>query len=791
MANTGYARTSYFPQRYRGHLAERHATGSDWEVMEVWEVTPPTTEPWHAALYCTADIDTGATGELRLRSSSGPACPPVPVSAFARNVRLGFEGIPQGPQLIYVEGRRTAGTGGVRLIKSAATILSAPPAALVTGSLALASTALRGWFLNPGSSNSLTIDSSSFVDANGPVTPQVGDQVLLIVSAPGPADVVSPTFSIPGKEVFFAQSNNFRPRLIGRQVTYTTPTTWVVSSSTSFRLGALLYGGIGALRAGQPFSETTPTDIIGVSNPANSVGVALSTLNFTGGAVTAPSAGHITRFNSGSGVRQLHAASASLATAGFYDPSAPTVGPGNEQGTVIAVVATPTTGASIPEPTIPTFNAGSAITINPGDNAAAIVAAQPAGTHFNVAPGIHTNWDDVRPKANMHFRGAGTSTVLEGTGKGYCFRGLDQNANGVTIGRMKIQNYGNGTDRQEFGAINPYPSNWLGGQFTYNHPDGWFVYDVELSRNSSNGIYLSDNCTCLRVTSYGHTVTGIGGDRVVGGLLYDCTLAANALDPATGTAENGANAKFTHINADAGRTSIVTLLRPKAQFSVINCTFEATRPGINGSCAIGLWFDLDCQRTLIEGCTFTNHGSVGLFWEGCNNGVARLNTVTNSDGYGDSVGAGANFINGGICVGESTNIIVEDNTIVDCVRALINRMSGRPDWTAVGDIADPAGTRFWLNNAGPAPIPSPLDWSNIWTGNNTFRNNRLVNCQRVIINEGTASARHNPVNSTDLASIRFVGNDYGQSPWLLFYHLNNTGESLTTWRARSPLYRDQ
>lgn len=73
MTNTGYARTSAFPQRYRANLPDRHATGADWETLEIFEVAPPSSEPWHAAIYCTADTDAGTVGQLRLRSSAAKA----------------------------------------------------------------------------------------------------------------------------------------------------------------------------------------------------------------------------------------------------------------------------------------------------------------------------------------------------------------------------------------------------------------------------------------------------------------------------------------------------------------------------------------------------------------------------------------------------------------------------------------------------------------------------------------------------------------------------------------------
>jgi hypothetical protein len=800
MTNTGYARTSAFPQPYRTNLPERHAASTDWVTLEVFTVTPPTDQPWHCAVYCTADVDFATVGQLRFRSSaSSVVSPAVNVTGFARNVRLGFQGIANTTQLIYLEGRRLDGPGGIRLLKAAPTILSAPPAGLITGAPPSTGTpaptvaVLRGWQLSPHFQFSQTLSSSDFVNATGPVGLVTGDRVLLVAVASGPSEVASLAITGPGAPLFYVESDNFRPRIIGWEVEFETATTWtVVSTNSLIRCGAVAVGGAASFVAGAPTSATTPAVPGSRVNPADSVGFAFTALNFTGATVTAPPSGNTMMFYSGVGNRQLYGAYLNLPTAGTYAPGAVTV-TGSEQATSIAVVAQPL--ASTSEPVIPAFNSATAITINPTDNAASIVAAQPAGTHFALTAGTYTNWQDVRPKAGMHFRGVGVTTILSGASKGYCFRASTDTSDDVTIGNMKIQNYGNGTTRQEFAAINPYPSDWLGGQFTYNHANNWFIYDVELATNSSSGISLSDNCTCLRVTAYGHTVTGIYGDRVVGGTIYDCLLEANALDPATGLASNGAQIKCTWVNGDIGRTSIVSLQRPKSQLKIVNSTFNATRSGISGSCAIGVWFDLDCQNTWVEGNDFNNHGSVAVFWEGCNNGVAKGNNVTNSDGYGNALGE--NFINGGICTGESTNITVEGNTLTGCVRALVNRMSGRSDWTAPGDIADPSAARYWLNAAGPTPVPGPTAWSNIWTGNNVYRDNVLISCDRVIINEGTASATHNPVGSTPVNTIQFIDNDYSGSTNITnatsgggFFDRSNTGLTLTQWRAL-PYTRDQ
>lgn len=137
MTNTGYARTMAPIDDARRLRRERHASSTAWEPLaEFGPWTPPSDQPWHVAAYCTADVDTGSVGQLRLRSSAASAVTAgVTVASFARNIRLGFQGVANVTQTIYVEGRRTSGTGGVRLIDAHLSAVSAPPAALIAGGI--------------------------------------------------------------------------------------------------------------------------------------------------------------------------------------------------------------------------------------------------------------------------------------------------------------------------------------------------------------------------------------------------------------------------------------------------------------------------------------------------------------------------------------------------------------------------------------------------------------------------------------------------------------------------------
>lgn len=804
-------------QIYRRSLPERYATSTDWEVIEVWRCKPPTSQPWHVGAWCTVDVDAGVTGQLRIRSSAAGATygtsPAVVVNAYARNVRLGMEYIASTDQLVYLEGRRLIGPGGVRLIRSNVLMVSAPPFGLQTSSTPTGGSGGGGTSTPPVTASDVKstfvsdTESTTFTILPSWLSPAVtaGDKVVLLGAAPGPSERASHTFTFPGTPLFSIAGGTYNPRLIGTVVDYDAA-GWTVSATGSFRSAAICLSNTVGVAASTPLQGFSPVNPNSVANAASAVGLAVSVLNFTTASITAPSAGHTTIVSPPLVPRAIHVAKQALSAAGTYDPAAPTAGPGSEESTAVAIVAQPTAvSGGIAAPTVPSFSATVTLSTLSADIAAA-VAAQPAGTHFQLVSGTYTNWSDVRPKSNMHFKGPASGTAtLEGTGKAYCFRAIDAtgSSDNVTIsgpvGSIKIQNYGNGTARAEYGAIMAQPTDVVNNAYTYGVANNWFIQGVTLEKNSSNGIRMSDNCTVYQVTSYGHTVTGIGADRSVGGLIHTCTLEANGLNPATGAYSNGANIKITFHNASEARSDILPagVVRSKAVLRVANCTFNATKVGITGTCPIGFWADLDCQQVEVYDSTFTDHTGSGIFFEGCNNVLVRGNTVTNSDGYGPAYGA--DFINGAICLGETTNGVVENNTINDSDYALVNRMSNRSaDWYNSNNASyvnyawppSSGGVRYWITADGPQPIPGTSDRANMWTGNNTYRNNTLVNCNRVVINEGTNGGGMSTIGSTPLGSIKFLTNTYSGSGSILFYDRSNTGISLSAWRAL-PYDRDQ
>lgn len=129
MPETGYARTMAPVVPYQRPQSDKPVIGTDWEVLAIYRADPPTDQAWFAGVRCVADVDPGVTGELRLRARQGTTeviSPTTTVTTRSTHV-LGYQGVPNNDQFIYIEGRRTVGNGGVRLIDAGVTLMSGPP----------------------------------------------------------------------------------------------------------------------------------------------------------------------------------------------------------------------------------------------------------------------------------------------------------------------------------------------------------------------------------------------------------------------------------------------------------------------------------------------------------------------------------------------------------------------------------------------------------------------------------------------------------------------------------------
>lgn len=814
MPATTYRSSMVRLRRVRRPNPSQVITTGNWVTVAEWRVDVPGTQNnWATRASLDVEPDPGVTGQARLRTSLGDLSGALTVTSSTRRLKTSWTTMPLTATRVFLDVRKTAGSGGLRVIRASGLAVSLPPGYTPPGGItppppAPPQVVSGGAFIQDSNLTTHTINSASLSPA-----PVIGSKVLLIAASVGPSEPPAPaTFTMPGTVVVAAPSTGFNPAFQITAVDYTAVgQTWTVTSTRFSQVAALEVRNAASFVAGTPTHGPSPRDPGGIAHTERSLGLMVHIMNFTAAQVTAPPADHTTVLSPPLTVRQIYAAQRTLTAAGTYDPGAPTTGPGVESSSAIAIVAQPSSSTSGPAaPVVPPFNTAGAISLPLNGDIAALVAAQPAGTHFQLLSGTYTNWQDVRPKTGMYFQGpASGEAFLDGAGKGYCIRALDAvgGSDNVTISRnIRIAGYGNGTTRSEYGAIQAQPTDVLANQYTYGVANNWFVHDVELHGNSSNGIRISDNCTVFNCLVWGHSVTGIGGDRNVGGIIHGNTVEANGFNPATGVASNGANMKFTWINADEGYTQVVPVAsrRTKTAMRISNNILNATRVGVTGTSNIGIWLDLDCKLVEITGNTTNNHPWCGIVLEGCNNNAVTNNTVNNSDGYGNALNQ--NFVLGGITIAESTNTLVQGNTLNGCVRALINRMSNRTvDWynSNNGSFVNYAwptsqgGTRYWITADGPLPVPSTTARANMWTGNNTYQGNVLVGCDRVYINEGTNQNGQTTQGSTPVATIRFVGNNYAGSPNIVnatsgggFFDRANTGVTLAAWRS-IPLERDQ
>ncbi len=400
----------------------RVIVSTEWETIAEWPTDPPTTiDDWHVSTVVDVGGDIGVTGEIRLRVSDGALSGFVAVAPPRTRVLIDWTKVPTDAQRVFLDVRRLTGSGGLRVFSANGLLFSGPPGYVAPptgggGSEPLIAPTIRGAYAPDGptaSSTTHTILPSDITPA-----PQPGDKVLLLGAAKGPQEEATHVWNFPGTTLFEGVApSGFRPRIIGTIVDYNGGNTgWVVSADLVFRTAAVALADAGNITAGAIVYDFTPADPPGLANSEASLGLTYTALNFTQANITAPPTGHTTVLSTQTDIRSRHVHSLALPTAGTYDPDAATAGPGSENASAVAIVIAPTgaTGTTtIDPPTIPAFNTGSAITLsNLTADIAALVTAEPSGTHFQLIAGTYTNWEDVRPKQGMHFRGPATGKAV-------------------------------------------------------------------------------------------------------------------------------------------------------------------------------------------------------------------------------------------------------------------------------------------------------------------------------------------------------------------------------------------
>jgi hypothetical protein len=117
-------------QPYRPPDPARPAISETWSTLAIMFSDPPTNDQWWMATVFDADVDADAEGQIRVRSAvDGVISRTARIGSYAGRVLIGWEMITSSENLIYVEGRRTVGTGGgVRLMRAEVSLMVEPPA---------------------------------------------------------------------------------------------------------------------------------------------------------------------------------------------------------------------------------------------------------------------------------------------------------------------------------------------------------------------------------------------------------------------------------------------------------------------------------------------------------------------------------------------------------------------------------------------------------------------------------------------------------------------------------------
>ncbi|HLN16640.1 MAG TPA: right-handed parallel beta-helix repeat-containing protein [Acidimicrobiales bacterium] len=204
-------------------------------------------------------------------------------------------------------------------------------------------------------------------------------------------------------------------------------------------------------------------------------------------------------------------------------PTTPTTTPssgggGTTPGPGGLPTASETSPANVPAaapPPVSTTPPAGAVTIGTGDNAERVVRAQPAGTSFVLASGVHDGFSVV-PKTGDRFYGQ-PGAVLDGQGdtavafSSITHQGMADNVAvlGASLSQqLLIRNYNN-HQQEQLGTIQTNAGSQANG--TKQFAKGWDLQYVTITGSYSRGITLSDDMTVAYCRVVGNDRLGIGG----------------------------------------------------------------------------------------------------------------------------------------------------------------------------------------------------------------------------------------------------------------------------------------
>jgi parallel beta-helix repeat protein len=405
-----------------------------------------------------------------------------------------------------------------------------------------------------------------------------------------------------------------------------------------------------------------------------------------------------------------------------------TVGPADDPTSTPTAGPVPTTPPADPDPTTPPAAPACAGTgITPQQDAAAIIAAAPAGTTFCFAKGVHRISEPIQPKTNQVLIGE-TGAVL--TGSVPLTRWTANNGDWVTTGVLPAAYAQTGQCEDNVANICFLREQvFLDGKHLTRVASrdkvapGTFFGDY-----TANAVYLGDDPR-KHAVEMSKTATAIGSNAV-GVTVRDLTIEHFATAPQGGALvlgpkwrASGNEVRWNHavgvmlVNAD-GATLDENSIHDNGQlgigqYSTVNGTITGNSVQANNTDGfwiadweaggikttwsnggtvsgnlikanrgVGLWSDAyDDGRTFSDN-TIVDNAADGIRFEIGRNGVIEGNLIT-GNGYGTGRGSGRSLWDGGgINVNTSSKVDVRDNIVENNVNgiAIQSRTRGSGPW---------------------------------------------------------------------------------------------------------------
>jgi parallel beta-helix repeat protein len=303
------------------------------------------------------------------------------------------------------------------------------------------------------------------------------------------------------------------------------------------------------------------------------------------------------------------------------------------------------------KPRVPTPAPVVGVLIALGMNADSAVQANPPGTTFTFAPGVHRR-QDVRPKEGNIFRGPGATLDGENVTP-HAFRGHNGSAwvNDVTIKHLTITRY---NPPAQNGAI------WAGDDRAPLTTSGWVLDSLNVHHNTQIGVRIGDRMRVLRSSithNAGVNIGGVGKAVVVDGIESAYGNDGCVRDPGF----EGGGSKFVKTDSLVVRNSF-----------------------FHHNCGVGLWLDINNINALLEGNRVEDNVREGIAVEVSYKTIIRNNTVARNGWPTDPHRGNGWAWDAGIGVHASRDVEVYGNTLTENFNGVVAIQ--QPRGSAMGDV---------------------------------------------------------------------------------------------------------